>query len=131
MKITVLVVDDHPMFRDALCMMLKNKSGVTLVGEATNGMQALDLVEKLNPDIVCIDINMGQLGGIETTRKLIELRPSIKIIGLSASIEQSEIAKLIDAGAMGYVEKSHVGTELLNAIRVVSKNRKYLGSAVG
>ena len=108
-------------------MTLKNRSEIRLVGEASSGRHALELVEKLKPDVVCVDINMSQLDGIETTRKLLELMPSIKVIGLSAHIENAEIAKLMEAGAMGYIEKSYSGTELMLAIRAVIDNKKYLG----
>jgi DNA-binding NarL/FixJ family response regulator len=128
---TILVVDDHSMFRDALCTVLKTFPGITLVGVASNGIQALKLAEQLNPDIVCLDINMTELDGIDTTTKLLERQPALKVIGLSAHLEQAQIARLIDAGAMGYVDKSCVGKELFNAIHSVNKNKKYLGSALG
>jgi DNA-binding NarL/FixJ family response regulator len=131
MKTTILVVDDHPMFRDALCMTLNNFPDINVVGVATNGIQAVNLAEQLKPDIVCLDINMTGLNGIDTTTKLLKQQSAIKVIALSAHLEHTQLAKLMNAGAMGYVEKSCVGNELLNAINSVKKNEKYFGSVSG
>ena len=97
MKLRVLLADDHAIFRAALRMTLQYA-----------------------PDIVCMDINMPVMDGIEATRRLLEIHPHVKVIGLSAHDDPVPIEALIKAGAVGYVIKSDAGTQLLTAIRLAA-----------
>lgn len=112
-------------------MTLRGLPDISVVGQATSGLQTLQLVEKMRPDIVCIDINMAKLDGIDTTKQLLKLHPDLKVIGLSANIEREKFMELLNAGALGYVEKAFAGGELSIAIRSVSKNKKFIGSGLG
>jgi DNA-binding NarL/FixJ family response regulator len=126
MTTRILLADDHVLFRDALRMTMANMPGIEVVGEASNGDQVLSLVAQTRADIVCMDINMPTLNGIEATRQLMLLYPKLKIIGLSSHVDMHMITKMMESGAMAYVEKSDAGRELLPAILAVSRNKLYL-----
>lgn len=130
MTIRILLADDHAMFRNALYMTLKDVPGIDLVAQAVNGNQVLDLVAQTHPDIVCMDINMPKLNGIDATTQLIALQPDIKVIGLSSHVDRFLISKMMQAGAMAYVEKSHAGCELLSAIYAVNQNKRYIDTTL-
>ena len=118
MKLRVLLAEDHAMFRAALRMTLQSAPDIEVVGEAEDGQQALASLDHVVPDIVCMDINMPVMDGIEATRRLLEIHPHVKVIGLSAHDDPVPIEALIKAGAVGYVIKSDAGTRLLAAIRM-------------
>lgn len=127
MKTRVLLVDDHKMFRHALKLLLEQQQDLVVAGEAGNGHDLLKTVQETNPDVVCLDINMPILDGIEATRRLLAIKPEIKIIGLSASTDPYYIKELMRAGAAGYVTKMESEDEIIHAIRaVVRSKKKYL-----
>lgn len=130
MKLRVLLAEDHKMFRDALRVMLEKEDDIEVVGEVGDGLELLQRARQVRPDIVCMDIGMPHLNGIEATRRLLELSPHTKIIGLSAFSEKHFILDMLNAGAAGYVLKASAGEELLRAIRATSSNRKYLCPSV-
>jgi DNA-binding NarL/FixJ family response regulator len=121
MKIRLILADDHDLFRHALSLTLQNLSDIDIVAEVTNGNDVIKAVEQYKPDVVCMDINMPKLDGIEATRQLHQINPTLKIIGLSSHTDPYLVAKLIEAGAHAYVEKAYAGKELLAAIRQVAK----------
>ncbi len=124
MKIRVLIADDHKMFRHALRLILNKEPNIEVVGEAGEGEELLALADEIKPDVVCMDISMPVIDGIEATRRLIAIRPEIKIIGLSAYTDQYYVMKLMDAGAMGYVTKQDSAEEVMRAIRTVHDSKK-------
>jgi two-component system NarL family response regulator len=126
MKIRVLLAEDHRMFRDALRVLLDKESDIEVVAEVGDGLELLESVRMLAPDIVCMDIGMPNLNGIEATRRLLDLHPRIKVIGLSAYTEKHFVLDMLNAGALGYIAKASAGDQLLSAIRAVQVNRKYL-----
>lgn len=130
MKTRVVLADDHQMFRQALRAMLTSEPGIEIVGEASDGLELLKVATKTVPDVVCMDIGMPNLNGIEATRRLLELCPDVKVIGLSAFYDRDFILDMMKAGASGYVTKGEAGEELLNAIKAVRVNRKYLCPSV-
>lgn len=125
-KVRVLLADDHPLFREALRFMLAGEATIQIVGEAGDGLEVARLARETAPDVVCMDVGMPGMNGIETTRCLIAARPGIKVIGLSADADRGNVCKMLDAGASGYVTKEAAGSELLRALRAVHNGRKYL-----
>lgn len=126
MKIRVILAEDHQMFRDALRALLEKESDIEVVAEVGDGLALLERARQLEPDIVCMDIGMPNLNGIEATRRLLDLFPKIRVIGLSAYTEKHFVLDMLGAGALGYIAKASAGEQLLNAIRAVQANRKYL-----
>ena len=118
MTARILLADDHAMVREALRMLLERAAGIDVVAEVANGLAVLDAVSQTQPDVVCMDINMPGMNGIEATRQLLAAHPGLKVIGLSAHADEERIAAMIAAGAVGYVVKSNAGTELLEMIRL-------------
>jgi two-component system NarL family response regulator len=126
MKIRIALADDHQMFRHALRAMLEKVSDLEIVAEAGDGQELLRAVRHSRPDVVCMDVGMPGMNGIETTRQLLSISPRVKVIGLSAFTDQHFVVGMLDAGAVGYVTKAEAGDELLRAIRSVQVNRTYL-----
>jgi DNA-binding NarL/FixJ family response regulator len=118
-SITLVIADDHEIFRDGLSMMLAKQEGLLLVGQAGNGRELLNLVCEKNPDIVITDIKMPVMSGIEATRLLLQKFPRLKIIALSMFDEENLIVDMLDAGAKGYLLKNADKREILEAIDTV------------
>ncbi|MBI4983801.1 MAG: response regulator transcription factor [Rhodocyclales bacterium] len=129
-KIRVLLADDHKLFRHALRAMLEDEPGIQVVAEASDGYELLKLAASVAVDIVCMDIGMPNMNGIEATRRLLAICPDVKVIGLSGFHDRDFVLDLMKAGASGYVTKTEAGEELLRAIQAVKVNRKYLCSDV-
>lgn len=122
----ILLADDHQMFREALRSLLGNLPQIEVVAETGNGLEVIDLVRATLPDIVCMDISMPGLNGIETTKQITRNWPLVKVIALSAFTDQRYVMDMMAAGAAAYVTKAAAGDELLRAIEAVSKNHSYL-----
>lgn len=118
-KITVVIADDHELFRQGTRNLIENEEDIEVVGEAVNGKEAIEMVEKLKPDIVLMDISMPEVNGIEATKRIKIIRPSTAVIILTAYDNDKYISALLEAGAAGYLLKNVRGTELINAIRSV------------
>jgi two-component system NarL family response regulator len=125
-KLRVLLADDHQLVREALRLMLEMEPDIEVVALATNGTEVPRLAKQLNVDVVCMDIAMPGMNGIETTERLLASCPDIKVIGLSAYVDPRFILDMLQAGAVGYVTKADAGDELLRAVRAVSRNQNYL-----
>ncbi len=115
-KIRVILVDDHNRFRVALRQMLETDAEIEVVGEASDGPEAMQLVDQTTPDIVCMDIRLLIFDGVEATRRLHQSHPEVKVIGISGQAEQSFINAMFDAGAVAYVSKANVSNDLLPTI---------------
>lgn len=131
MTLRLLLADDHTLFRQALRMNLEVMRNIVIVAEAIDGYGVLNAVEQTKPDLVCMDINMPKLNGIEATKRLHLTYPKLKIIGLSSHVNPQLVAQLIGAGAHAYVDKAHAGNELMEAIRMVILNQLYLSPELG
>ncbi|MES2878055.1 MAG: response regulator transcription factor [Pseudomonadota bacterium] len=125
-KIRVMLADDHTQFREALRMWLELATDMEVVAEAYDSHSVLEGAGASQPDVVCMDVNLQGLNGIETTRQLLALYPDIKVVGLSAHVDPGRVAEMLSAGARGYVAKGSPGDEVLAAIRMVSQDRHYL-----
>ena len=111
----VMVVDDHPMWRDAVARDL-TEAGLQVVATAGDGAEALRRVPAARPDVVILDLQMPQLGGVEATRRIVAEHPGVRVLVLSASGEQADVLEAVKAGATGYLVKSASREELLAAV---------------
>lgn len=128
MKIKLLLADDHAMVRKGLQVFLSTQPDLVLVGEATNGQEALDQVNALSPDVVLLDLNMPVLNGIETTKQLKRSHPNVKVIVLTSFSDQDHVLPAIRAGANGYLLKDIEPEELVRAIHRVHQGQVELHS---
>jgi two-component system NarL family response regulator len=126
MRLRILLADDHQMFLESLRLMLDREEDIKVVGMASNGLEVFKLAKELEPDIVCMDIGMPGMNGIEATRRLRTTCPQIKIIALSALSERRYVVEIMDAGASGYVTKAEACGELLRAIRAIQRGRRFV-----
>lgn len=131
MKLQVMLVDDHTLFRQALHMSLALSPGIEIVAEAGNAATALALVDITQVNVVCLDVNLPDLSGVEVTRLLMARQPSLKVIGLSAQADMAVVAAMIDAGAAGFVSKISAGQDLPEAIQDISRNQTYFSPVLG
>ena len=129
-RIKILVADDHALLREGIIAILKLHDDVEVVGEASDGMDAIQKAHKLKPDIVLMDIAMPGLGGLEATVEIKKTAPNIKILVLSQYDDREYVSRLIKAGVSGYILKHAVGTDLLSSIRAVARGEFYLYSAI-
>jgi DNA-binding NarL/FixJ family response regulator len=128
--IRLFIADDHKIIRDGIRALLKDIVEIEIVGEAENGLQAIELLQKTIADVVLMDINMPGLNGIECTQKIKESWPEIKVLVLSMSKEDEHIKKMLEAGALGYILKNTGKEDLLKAIKMVSEGNYYFSSEV-
>lgn len=118
-KIRILVADDHPVVRDGLVAMLGTQSDFDVVGECTNGREAVDLAEKLTPDVIFLDLEMPELDGVDALRKMRVSNPGVKVIVFTAFDTDERILAAVQAGAQGYLLKGAPRDEVFQAVRVV------------
>jgi two-component system, NarL family, response regulator NreC len=127
----ILIVDDHPLFRQGLRDLLETHVSVEIIGEASDGSAAVDLTLKLVPDLVFMDIALpGGYGGLEATRRIKEALPQVKVIMLSRHTENIYVEQSIKSGALGYVHKDAVYDELLIAMEAAKMDKPYLSPTV-
>ena len=131
MTLRILLADDHALFRQAINLTLLTLPNIEIVAEVTNGQDVLSMVRQSQPDVVCMDINMPKLNGVEATRELHTIFPEIKIIGLSSHIDPYLAARMIDAGALAYVDKASAGSDLPMAIHLALQNKFFLSPGLG
>ena len=116
LKITVLLADDHGVYRDGLISILEKDDQFEVVGEVDNGEKCIALVRQLHPDIVLMDIKMPTMDGIQATRLISDSFPTTQVIALSMYNEESFIVEMLDAGANGYILKSADKKEIQDAL---------------
>lgn len=129
-KIKVLIVDDHAILREGIRALLSLYSDIEVVGEAEDGLQAINLARQLSPDIVLTDIAMPGLGGLEATVEIRKQSPGSRVVILTQHDDTEYIFPILKAGASGYVLKKAVGTELVAAIRAVHRGESFLYPSV-
>ena len=130
MATTILLVDDHPLFRKGLRLLLEEQNDFRIVGEAGDGREAIDRVRKHSPDVVIMDITMPEFNGVDSTRKIVSEHPSAKVIALSMHAGKSFVEDMLKAGAAGYILKQSVPEDLVSAIRMVIQGDIYLSPAI-
>ncbi len=130
MATKILLADDHKIVRDGLRMLFENETGLEVVGEAGNGWETLKLAQKLNPDVVIMDITMPGLNGIDATQRITNELPGVKVIALSMHSDRRFVSGMLEAGASGYLLKDCAIEELAAAVRAVSLNQTYLSPRI-
>ncbi len=125
-RIRVLLVDDHQVVRLGLKALLEDEPDMEVVGEAANGQQAVTQAQELKPDVIVMDISMPEMDGLEATRRIRANLPHTQILILTVHAQERYLFPVLKAGAAGYVLKSTVDTELINAIRVVAMGGAFL-----
>ena len=118
-RLRVMVVDDHALFRRGLEMVLENEADIDLVGEASDGAEAVQKAQELMPDVVLMDVRMPTRSGIEAAREIRDVMPHVKILMLTISDEEADLYEAIKAGASGYLLKEIPIEEVADAIRSV------------
>jgi len=116
-RIRVLLVDDHRILRHALATVLQDEQDLEVVGEAGDGLEAVELPARCQPDVILMDVTMPRLSGIEATRQIIAAWPQVRVIGLSMHEEGGMAAQMREAGAIAYLTKGGSAEELLDTIR--------------
>jgi len=130
MTIRVLLVDDHRMMREGLTALLASVPDMEVVGEAPDGRTALEVLRKLTPDVVVMDIGMPDLNGVDATHRIRAEHKRVKVIALSTYTDKRYVHHMLEAGASGYVLKISAHEELVRAVRAVSLGRTYLSPEV-
>jgi DNA-binding NarL/FixJ family response regulator len=130
MNIRLLLADDHQLMREGLRALIEKEDDMTLVGEAHDGYETVQLAEKLTPHVILMDVAMANLNGIEATRKILSVNPNIKVVAISGHNKKDFVRLMLEAGASAYILKSRAYEELALAIREVMKNRKYLSPEI-
>lgn len=119
-KLRILLADDHQMLRDGLRLLIDAQPNMRVVGEASNGHEALLKTREVSPDLVVMDLSMPEMNGLEATQRLRAEFPQVRILALTAHEDESYLAQLCKAGAAGYVLKRSAGDQLLQAIITVA-----------
>ena len=130
MNIRVLVADDHAIVREGLGIMLGNQPDMEVVGLATNGREAIRMVDQYQPDVAVMDISMPELNGIEAISQMLPRHPNIKVIVLSIHETKPYVYRALKAGAKGYLIKETAGLEVVEAVRAVYRGERYLSQRI-
>lgn len=129
-EIKILLVDDHKLLRDGLKNIIEQRADMHIIGEASNGREAIKKCSKLQPHVVVMDVAMAGLNGIEAASQIHKNHPEIRIIGASMHSSKQFIQGMFNAGALGYLLKDGDAEELIAAIITVMENRKYLSKDI-
>ena len=129
-NIKVLIADDHAIVREGIRMILALHEDIEVVGEAANGIEAIEQADKLSPDVVLMDIAMPGLGGLEATLEIMKRKPQSKILVLTQYDNTEYIYRFLKAGAAGYVLKKTVGSDLVSAIRSVFQGKSFIDPSI-
>jgi two-component system invasion response regulator UvrY len=128
--IKLLIVDDHHLVRTGLKNIIAGAGGIEVVGEADSGERAIRLNREVRPDVVLMDIGLPGLSGFETSERIMQARPDVRVIVLTAHAHPPYPARLLDMGAAGYLTKACDADELIGAIRKVHGGDRYIGSEI-
>ena len=129
-RIRILLADDHAVVRQGFKMILAAQPDMEIVGEAGNGREAVELAEKLRPEVVVMDVSMPELNGIEATRRLAASTPHTRVVALSMHKDSVYVREILRAGARGYLLKDSISSDLLAAVRAIARGEGYLSPGV-
>jgi DNA-binding NarL/FixJ family response regulator len=129
-KIRIVLADDHKLMRSGLRVLLEQQQDFTVVGEASDGREAVDLVSLQKPDVLVMDIGMPNLNGIEAAAQMTQNHPNISIVMLSMHSDESYVLRALKAGAKGYLLKDSAETDLIRAIHSVAEGKSFFSPAV-
>jgi len=130
MAIKVLLVDDHELVRTGIRRLLDDFSDIEVIAEADSGEEAIKLCREHKPEIVLMDVNMPGIGGLEATRKLLQIDPAVKVIIVTIHVDEPFPTRLLKAGAAGYLTKGCAVDEIVEAIRSVKNGKRFIGTDV-
>jgi len=125
-KITIVLVDDHKLIRDSWSFILNSDPRFSVIGETSNGEEAVQIVKNLKPNIVLMDVNMSPVNGFDATKLITKYSPGSKVIAVSMHTMPAYAKRMMQLGAMGYVTKNSSKDEMIKAILEVSSGRKYI-----
>lgn len=128
--VRVLIVDDQRLFRDGLATLLSVRPEVEVVGEAANGLEALERAAALRPQVVLMDLRMPVLGGVEATRRLRAADPQVRVVALTTFDDDDDVFEALRAGAVGYLLKDVSAEVLVEAVRVAARGESFLHPSV-
>jgi len=129
-EITVLLADDHSLVRRGFRRILEDDEALKVVGEASNGVEAIRMAYELKPKVVVMDLSMPELDGVQATKEIVKHLPGTQVLVLSMHADDNYVRNALDAGAMGYLLKSAIDVDLVGAIRSVSEGKRYIGSGL-
>lgn len=129
-KKRILIADDHALVREGIAAFLKLCEDVEVIAEASDGLEALEKTGKFHPDIIIMDINMPKLGGLEATIEVKKIHPGIKVLVLTQYEDREYISRFLKAGVSGYLLKKAVGSDLITALKAISRGELYLYSSI-
>ncbi len=128
--ISVLLVDDHSLVRRGFRRILEDEEGMQVLGEASNGVEAIRLAHELKPQVIVMDLSMPELDGVQATKEIVKNLPGTEVLMLSMHAEDNYVRNALDAGAKGYLLKSAIDVDLVGAIKAVSEGKRFIGSGL-
>jgi DNA-binding NarL/FixJ family response regulator len=129
-SLRVVIADDHPVYREGLAMVLGSLPGVTVVGEAGDGNEAVELADRLRPDVVLMDLSMPGMNGVEATRHIVAESPGVQVLVLSMHEGADSVVAALRAGARGYLAKGATKEEVARAMREVASGGAVFGEGI-
>ena len=126
MPVTILMVDDHKIVREGLCVLISNEPGMEVIGQAQDGREAIRLARQLKPDVIVMDVHMPGMDGIDATRLIVNDFPDSRIIALTMYPKKSFVMEMLNVGASGYILKDDAFAELVKAVNIVMSGETYL-----
>lgn len=129
-NLRVFITDDHAILREGVRLILARIPGIEVVGEAGDGLEALQAIENLKPDLVILDISLPSLSGVELARKLRKYQPETKLLVLSRHDGPEYVEQLVKLGIHGYVLKEEAGSDLIKAVEVIQRGQTYLSPRI-
>jgi DNA-binding NarL/FixJ family response regulator len=129
MAVRILLVDDHPVVRQGLRTLLQERSELEVVDEASDGLEAIEKVETLRPDVVVLDVTMPRMNGIEACRIIKQKNPGLEILFVTQHDSPQMMREALNAGARGYVVKSNLARDLVEAVEAVSQHKEFTALA--
>ena len=129
-EITVLLADDHALVRRGFRRILEDDEFIKVVGEASNGIEAIAMAQQLKPRVVVMDLSMPELDGVQATREIVKNVQGTSILILSMHADDNYVRNALDAGAKGYLLKNAIDVDLVGAIKAVAQGRRYIGTGL-